>query len=286
MCYAILVLMGLGTFSVIASDPTIAAKIQFTNGGDTMTVISGGTLAIESGGTYSNANAETFASGSTLTIPTGVTLAVASGATFTDATTSTLSGTKNVTTGGVLNIATGASLTVASGGTLSVADGATTTFSGAVTFTGATTTIDTGDTLAVTTADKLTVGAVIVPQTMIVPFHIPPHASLLTDTLFYAQTDGWTVTGVVVIMDLVDSTGGVTASICKATGNNLAVAATTPLHTGTFDMSGIAAGTPQVGTLTATGADLVLAATNKIGIVFSAALDTGSVSGYIKLKRS
>lgn len=139
-------------------------------------------------------------------------------------------------------------------------------------------------TLTINTADKLVVGGVIVPQSMVVPFAIEPHASLLTRTLFYAQTDGWTVTGLVVVMDLVDDTA-ITASICKVTGNNVAVAATTPLHTGTFNMQ-TTAGTPQVATLTSTGADLVLAATNKIGIVFSGALDVGVVSGYIKMKRS
>lgn len=137
---------------------------------------------------------------------------------------------------------------------------------------------------AVGTADLLTVGGVIVPQTMIVPFIIGPHATLLTRTLFYAQTDGWTVTGVVANMDLVDDTA-ITASICKVTGNNVAVAATTPLHTGTINCQ-TTAGTPQVLTLTSTGADLVLAATNKIGIIFSGAMDVGAISGWIKLKRS
>ena len=279
--WIILALFGLGTFSVVASDPTVAAKIQ--RSADTITVLSGGTLTIASGATLTKGG-NNIKSGGALTIASGATLAVASGATFTDATTSTLSGTKNVTSGGVLNVATGGSVTVADGGSLLVANTATTEFKGLVTLT-KDVTIGSTDVLAVTSADKLTVGGNIVPTTMVIPFHIVPHASLLTDTIFYAQTNGWTVTGVVVVMDLVDDTA-ITASICKVAGNNVAVAATTPLHSGTFNMQ-TTAGTPQVGALTSTGADLILAATDKIGIIFTgAALDVGVVSGFIRLKRS
>lgn len=142
----------------------------------------------------------------------------------------------------------------------------------------------TSKTIDTTTADTLKSAGIIVPTNIVIPFTCMPHASNLTRTLFYAQTDAWTVTGVGVVMDLIDDTA-ITASICKCTGNNVAAAATTPLHTGTFNMQ-TTAGTPQVGTLTATGADLALAATNKIGIVFSGALDVGICSGWIKMKRT
>lgn len=186
-----------------------------------------------------------------------------------------------VTTGSAAQTLSG---NVTVGGNL-VVDG-TSTLTGAIALNG-NSTIEAGNTLDSTSADAVKSGGIIVPTTMIVPFQIQPHATQLTYTLFYAQTDGWTVTGAVAVMDLVDNTAGLIATICKVTGNNVAVAATTPIHSGSIDCQGVAAGTPQVLTLTVTGADLILAATNKIGIIFGGAgLDVGILSGYIKLKRS
>ncbi len=148
-------------------------------------------------------------------------------------------------------------------------------------------TVATSKTLAVTTADKLTVGGVIVPQTQVVVVDLDPHASLKTRNLFYAQTDAWTVTGIVYEPDIAEGTGSVVATVCKVTGNNVAVAATTPMCTA-FAVTGTA-GTPVVATLTATGADLALAATNKIGVIFTGGdefLDSGRGKLYIKMKRS
>lgn len=184
----------------------------------------------------------------------------------------------SVTTGSAAQ-SFGGNVTV--GGNL-VVDG-TTTMTGAIAANG-NVTVQTGNTLDGTDADTVRSGGIIVPTDLIIPFTVQPHASQLTYNLFYARGVGYTVTGVGVVMDLVDDTA-ITASICKVTGNNVAVAATTPLHTGTFNMQ-TTAGTPQVGTLTSTGADLILAATNKIGIIFSGALDVGIVNGWITLKRS
>lgn len=174
----------------------------------------------------------------------------------------------------------GSTLTVASGGTLTVDSGGTLAMASGSTFTSATT-------LAIATADNLTVGGVIVPQTMVVVQELWPHASLVTRNLFYAQTDGWTVTGIVYEPDIAEGTGSVVCTVCKVTGNNVAVAATTPMCTA-FAVTGTA-GTPVVATLTATAADLVLAATNKIGCIFSGGdtfLDSGRGRLYIKMKRS
>ena len=149
-------------------------------------------------------------------------------------------------------------------------------------------TVSSSQTLAVTTADKLTVGGVIVPQTMVVAVPLIPIAAVATRELFYAQTDGWTVTGIVTCMSVAEGTGSVVGTICKVTGNNVAVGATTPMITAAIAMT-TTAGTPVVSTLTSTGADLVLAATNKIGIIFSggdSVLDTGLGMVYIKMKRS
>ena len=145
----------------------------------------------------------------------------------------------------------------------------------------------TGTTIAVADADKLTVGGVIVPQTQVLTVLLDSHGSLTTRNLFYAQTDGWTVTGIVYEPDIAEGTGSVVCTVCKVTGNNVAVAATAPMCTA-FAVTGTA-GTPVVATLTATGADLVLAATNKIGCIFSGGdsfLDSGRGKLYIKMKRS
>lgn len=170
------------------------------------------------------------------------------------------------------------------GGTLAV--------TGAQTLTGNTAingdaTVASSKTLAVTTADKLTVGGVIVPQEMVIVQELWPHASLKTRNLFYASAVGWTVTAIVYEPDIAEGTSSVVCTVCKVTGNNVAVAATTPMCTA-FAVTGTA-GTPVVATLTGTAADLVLAATNKIGCIFTGGdefLDTGRGRLYIKLKRS
>lgn len=147
-------------------------------------------------------------------------------------------------------------------------------------------TVEATQTLAVTTADKLTVGGVIVPQEFTLSVDLWSHASLTTRPLFYA-TVGWTVQSIVYEPAIAEGTGSVVCTVCKVTGNNVAVAATTPMCTA-FAVTGTA-GTPVVATLTGTAADLVLAATNKIGCIFSGGdsfLDTGRGQLYIKMKRS
>lgn len=174
-----------------------------------------------------------------------------------------------VTTGG--GTITAGGLTITAGGLTVTAGGLTVT----------------AGTTAITTADGLTVGGVIVPQTVVLALDLWSHASLTTRQLFYAQTDAWTVTGIVYEPDIAEGTGSVVCTVCKVTGNSVAVAATTPMCTA-FAVTGTA-GTPVVATLTSTAADLVLAATNKIGCIFSGGdsfLDTGRGRLYIKMKRS
>ncbi len=148
-------------------------------------------------------------------------------------------------------------------------------------------TVPTGQVFTVVDADALLVGSKIVPQELVLVINLWPHASLKTRNLFYAQTVGYTVTGIVYEPEIAEGTGSVVCTVCKATGNNVAVAATTPMCTA-FAVTGTA-GTPVVATLTATGADLVLAATNKIGCIFTGGdefLDSGAGRLYIKMKRS
>lgn len=149
------------------------------------------------------------------------------------------------------------------------------------------TTIPASTALTVTTADMLTVGGVIVPQEMVVVQELWPHASLVTRNLFYASAVGWTVQAIVYEPDIAEGTGSVVCTVCKVTGNNVAVAATTPMCTA-FAVTGTA-GTPVVATLTETAADLSIAATEKIGCIFSGGdnfLDTGRGRLYIKMKRA
>lgn len=139
--------------------------------------------------------------------------------------------------------------------------------------------------IAVTTADQLTVGAVIVPAVEPIRFTVMPHASAVTYTLLDNRAVGWTVVGITVVPDLAQG-GALTATIVKATVNGTPASATTPMHTANAIDCNATANTSQVITLTGTGADLVLAATDKIGIVFNAALTTGILSGTVWVKRS
>lgn len=148
------------------------------------------------------------------------------------------------------------------------------------------TTISTAKTLAVTDADALTEAGIILPKTLQIVVTLQAHASLKTRNLFYA-TAGYTITSIVYEPEVAEGTGSVVCTVCKVTGNNVAVAATTPMCTA-FAVTGTA-GTPVVATLTGTAADLVLAATNKIGCIFTGGdefLDTGSGRLHITMKRS
>lgn len=183
----------------------------------------------------------------------------------------------------------GNTMTVISGGTLALESGATytnaatSTFSGAVTFTGSTTTIDTSDTLAVTTADKLTVGGVIVPQYEEISVMVNPHASL-TEQNLYTATEAVQVVAIRVVPDLVQG-GALTGTVVKATGTATPANGTTPMHTANAIDFNATAHTVQSITLSATTADLQLAAGERIGLDLSAALTTGRACITIRYKR-
>lgn len=161
--------------------------------------------------------------------------------------------------GNTIVVASGGSITLDSGSTLTASSGA-----------------------SVVLADGTATGTELV-----LALDLWSHASLTTRQLFYASTVGWTVQAIVYEPDIAEGTGSVVCTVCKVTGNNVAVAATTPMCTA-FAVTGTA-GTPVVATLTSTAADLVLAATNKIGCIFSGGdtfLDSGRGRLYIKMKRS
>lgn len=133
-------------------------------------------------------------------------------------------------------------------------------------------TVDTSDTLAVTTADKLTVGGVIVPQGVtLADITISLSATKVIYNLFVAR-DAWQVTHIDYTPD-VSQGGALTATVVKAITTATPASATTPMH---------AAGAI---TLTATTADLQLAAGNRIGLVLSGAMTVGSGKITVRGKR-
>ena len=134
-------------------------------------------------------------------------------------------------------------------------------------------TLASGDTLAVTTADKLTVGGVIVPATLYENFRVGPHATVTEYDLMIAHR-ALQVTGIQVVPSTLQG-GALTATVVKATGTATPVKTTTPMHTADAIDLNAGAYTLQTITLTATGADLILAAGERISIDYSAALTAG-----------
>jgi len=137
--------------------------------------------------------------------------------------------------------------------------------------------------LAIATADKLTVGGVIVPQDEIVSVSIPLHASKVVYNLLVART-ALQVLAIDYTPDIAQG-GALTATVVKATGTATPASATTPMHiAAAINLNGTAH-TVQSITLTVTGADLQLAAGERIGLVLSGAMTVGSGLVTIRMKR-
>ncbi len=157
-----------------------------------------------------------------------------------------------------------------------------------VTTLGNTTTVSSGKTLAVTTADKLTVGGVIVPQAIEVSAHVQT-AILAVDQSFFIANQAYQVTAVKYISSTAETVAGsLTVQLVKDTGTDAPGAGTDLLTNNTnagFDAKATA-NTIQSGTLTATTADLQLAAGNRLSLDFSAAAtDLAGVTVTVTLKR-
>ena len=126
---------------------------------------------------------------------------------------------------------------------------------------------------SVSTADGLTVNGVIVPATVYWNFQLKPFATVTEYDLAVAKR-----AFKVVSIDCVPSTlqgGALTATVCKATGTSAPANGTTPLHTANAINLNTGAYTNQSIALTATTADLVFAAGDRLGIDFSAAYSAG-----------
>jgi hypothetical protein len=137
-------------------------------------------------------------------------------------------------------------------------------------------TLASGDTLAVTSADKLTVGGVIVPQTIVAKYE-DGAAGNATDRVFFLADAAYQITacseihsvaagGASVIQVTKETTTGAPGSGADLLTNNT--------NTG-FDLNATA-NTLQAGTLTATGADLVLAAGDRLSVDYAQAIQSSA----------
>lgn len=135
-----------------------------------------------------------------------------------------------------------------------------------------------------TSATKIWVHLIVAQPLQMLAVNVPimPHASITTRNI-YTAPEPMQVLALSAAPDLVQG-GALTGTLSKATGTAAPAAATTPLHTGTIDFNA-AANTVQPLTLTATGADLLLAAGDRIGLITSAALSTGVANVSILLRR-
>ena len=144
-------------------------------------------------------------------------------------------------------------------------------------------TVSASQTLAVTTADYLTVGGIIVPQHLEFSYPIPTIAGVVIYDCFIAPR-AYTVTNIRYVPSVVQG-GAMTITPVKVADGATPAAATTPLVSSAFNAN-TGAYTQQTGALTATGADLILAAGNRISAVLSTASTVHQGTLTFSLKRS
>ncbi len=144
-------------------------------------------------------------------------------------------------------------------------------------------TLASGDTLAITSADKLTVNSVIVPQVLELSIPILLHATA-TEYMLWTAPAAYEVTAITMTPSILQG-GALTGTVVKVADTATPVKTTTPMHSADGLNFNTSAYTKQTVTLTATGADLQLAAGGHIGIDFSAALTVGKADIAITLKR-
>lgn len=120
-------------------------------------------------------------------------------------------------------------------------------------------------------------------NTVLVSVNIPAHASKTVYNIFTADQT-YTVKSIRVTPDVAQGST-LTATISKATGTATPASGTTPLHSGTANLNGTAH-TVQSLTLTTTTADLSLAVGDRIGLILSGALSTGSANVTIRLGKA
>jgi len=106
----------------------------------------------------------------------------------------------------------------------------------------------------------------------VVTFPVTLHASKTIHQIFYAKR-GYTVTSITWVGDIAQA---ITGTVVKATGTATPAAGTTPMCAAGAVVCNTTAYTPLDVALTSTAADLVLTSGDRIAIVLSGALTTGS----------
>lgn len=119
-------------------------------------------------------------------------------------------------------------------------------------------------------------------EDLVICYPVTLHASKVIHNIFYAKR-AYTVTSITWVGDIAQA---ITGTVVKATGTATPASATTPMHTAAGVVCNTTAHTPLVITPTATAADLVLAAGDRIALVLGAALTTGSGLLVIRMTRS
>lgn len=120
-------------------------------------------------------------------------------------------------------------------------------------------------------------------NTVLLSVNIPAHASKTVYNIFTADQT-YTVKSIRVTPDVAQG-GALTAVLSKATGTATPASGTTPLHTGSANLNATAH-TVQTLTLTGTAADLELAVGDRIGLILSGALTTGSANVTVRLGKA
>ena len=115
-------------------------------------------------------------------------------------------------------------------------------------------------------------------------FPIMPHASKTVYNLLVARRS-YTVTAIDFVPDVVQG-AGLTGTVVKATGTAAPASGTTPMHTANAINMNTTVNTVQSITLTSTVANLSLVAGERIGLVLSGALSTGSGCLTIRATKS
>ena len=106
----------------------------------------------------------------------------------------------------------------------------------------------------------------------VVTFPVTLHASKTIHQIFVAKR-GYTITDITWVGDIAQA---ITGTVVKASGAATPASSTTPMCAAGAVVCNTTAYTPLVVTLTATTADLVLASGDRIAIVLSGILTTGS----------
>lgn len=117
----------------------------------------------------------------------------------------------------------------------------------------------------------------------VVTFPVGLHASKTVYNVFVAKR-GYTITSISYVPDIAAGTA-LTATVVKASGTATPAAGTTPMHTAGGVNLNATAHTVQTITL-GTAANLVLASGDRIGLVLSGAMSTGSGLLVVRMTRT